>query len=163
MSLERITLAALASFVTFTAAAEVKETVQLTVTGGANAGKYSASSERGGCSAGLSGAGSFGNQLSDPKEKDPKKFNSLQLVVPDAKKAAGGTGEFQLIVGFGPLTNRSASFTVDTRAAAPKKTGSGQVTIEDKGATAAVKFSATTADGVKLEGTIDCKSVIRAG
>ena len=143
--------------------AEVKETVDLTVTGGPNAGKHHASTEKGGCSYGLSGPGSWGNQLSDPKDKDAKKFNSLQLVVPNAKAAAGGTGEFQLVVGFGPLMNRSATYTVDTRAAAPKKAGSGTVTVTDKGSTGEVKFSATTAEGVKLEGTIDCKAVMRAG
>ena len=141
--------------------AETKEIVNLTVTGGPNAGKYQASSDRGGCSYGLSGPGSWGNQLSDPKEKDPKKFNSLQLIVPDAKKAAGGSGEFQITVGFGPLMNRSATYAVDTRGG--KKSGSGTVTVDDKGATGTVKFSATTPEGVKLDGTIDCKSVIRAG
>src|SRR5436305_162085 len=82
-----------------------------------------ASSDRGGCSYGLAGAGSFGNQLSDPKNKDPKAFNSLQLIVPDAKKAAGGTGEFDLTVGFGPLMSRSASYNVNTTKG--KKFGSG--------------------------------------
>ena len=139
----------------------VKETVELTVTGGPNAGKYQASSERGGCSYGLAGPGSFGNQLSDPKNKDPKAFNSLQLVVPDAKKAASGTAEFDLAIGFGPLMQRSATYKVETTKG--KHSGNGTVTIADKGATATVKFSATTAEGVKLDGTIDCKSVMRAG
>jgi hypothetical protein len=152
--------ASIAIFCT-SAFADVKETVDVTVTGGANAGKYQASTDRGGCSAGLAGPGSFGNQLSDPKNKDPKAFNSLQLVLPDAKKAAGGTGEFLLTVGFGPMMSRSATYTVDTTKG--KKAGSGTVTLDDKGSTAKVKFSATTPEGVKLEGTIDCKSVIRAG
>lgn len=145
------------------AAAEVKETVHLTVTGGSNAGAWDASSERGGCSYGLSGPGSWGNQLSDPKDKDPKHFNSLQLIVPDAKAAAGGSKEFFLMVGFGPLLSRSAEYKVETRAGEAKKSGSGTVTVADHGATATVTFSVSTADFVKLEGTIDCKSVMRAG
>src|SRR4051812_49187966 len=76
--------------------AQEKETVHLVVTGGSNAGTYDASSDKGGCSYGLSGPGSWGNQLSSPKEKDPKKFNSLQLIVPNAKAAAGGSKEFLL-------------------------------------------------------------------
>lgn len=151
-------MALLASLLFSTAAlAAEKEVVDITITGGASAGKYHATTERGGCSAGLAGPGSFGNQLSDPKSKDPKAFNSLQLVVPDPKKA----GEFQLTVGFGSILNRGAVYEVDTRAG--KKSGSGTVNVEDKGSTAMVKFSATTKDGVKLEGTIDCKSVTRAG
>ena len=116
--------------------ADVKETVDLTITGGPNAGKHHATTERGGCSAGLTGPGSFGNQLSDPKNKDPKAFNSLQLIVPDAKKAASGTGEFSLTVGFGPLMSRSATYEVDTPKG--KKNGAGTVTIDDKGSSATV-------------------------
>jgi hypothetical protein len=153
--------AALACLAAATAAAEVKETVELTVTGGPNAGKHQASTERGGCTYGFAGPGSWGNQLSDAKDKDPKKFNSLQLIVPNAKAAAAGTTEFELTVGFGPLMNRSATYTVNTRAG--KKAGSGSVTVVDKGNTGEVKFSAVTAEGVKLEGRIDCKSVMRSG
>jgi len=152
-----------ASLAATAAFAQEKESVHLVITGGPNAGTYDATSDKGGCSYGLGGPGSWGNQLSLPKEKDPKKLNSLQLVVPDAKKAAGGSKEFQMTVGFGPLMARSAEYTVDTRATAPKKSGSGTVTVDDKGSTGKVTFSATTAAGVKLDGTIDCKSVTRSG
>ena len=138
---------------------DVKEIVHLVVAGGPKAGTYDASSERGGCSAGLTGPGSWGNQLSNPKDKDPAKFNSLQLIVPDAKAAASGTDRFFLMVGFGPLSGRSAEYTVDTREKPGK--GSGTVTVKDKGATAAVEFDVKTADGIGLKGTIECKSVVR--
>jgi hypothetical protein len=141
-------------------AVEPKETVHVVVTGGANAGTYDGATERGGCSAGLAGPGSFGNQFSMPKEKDPKKFNSLQLIVPNLKGAASGTHDFYLSVGFGPLLNRSAEYKVETRAS-EKKSGSGTVTVADHGSTAKVTFDVTAANGVKLVGTIDCKSVIR--
>jgi len=134
------------------------ETVHVVISGGANAGTYDASSDRGGCSAGLTGPGTWGNQFSLPKEKDPKKLNSLQMIVPSAKAAAGGTHDFYLSAGFGPLLHRSAEYVVDTK----KGKGSGTVTVIDHGATATVKFDAKTADGVKLAGTIDCKSVTRA-
>ena len=143
------------------ALAQVKETVHLKVTGGKNAGVYGASTERGGCSYGLSGPGSWGNQLSQPKDKDPKHFNSLQLIVPDSKAAKSGAKDFFLSVGFGPLLSRSAEYKVESRSG-QKKTGSGVVTVIDKGTTGTVTFNATTSDGVKLEGTIDCKSVMRA-
>lgn len=142
---------------------QVKETVHLVITGGPNAGTYDSSSDRGGCSYGLAGAGSWGNQLSNPKDKDPKHFNSLQLIVPDAKAASSGTKTFFLSVGFGPLMNRSAEYVVETRPNEKKAGGSGVVTVVDKGTTGSVTFDATTGAGVKLRGTIDCKSVIRAG
>jgi hypothetical protein len=140
-------------------AAPVKETVHVVIANGPNAGTYDGATDRGGCSAGLTGPGSFGNQFSLPKEKDPKKFNSLQLIVPNAKAAAAGTHDFEMHVGFGPLLNRTAHYDVETA----KKRGSGTVTVLDRGATALVTFDATTADGVKMHGTIDCKSVVRGG
>jgi hypothetical protein len=153
-------VAALLCSVALAQAAEpLTETVHLVVTGGANAGTYNASSTRGGCSAGATGAGSWGNQLSDPKDKDPKHFNSLQLIVPDAKGAAHGTKSFTLIVGFGPLMHRGAEYNVVTTGAKTK--GSGTVTVMDHGTTARVDFDVKTADGVKLAGTIDCKQVMR--
>jgi hypothetical protein len=159
-SISKIAVAALFTMIAVPQlhAAEPKETVHLVITGGANAGSYDGVTDRGGCSAGLTGAGSFGNQFSLPKEKDPKKFNSLQLIVPNAKAAASGTHDFTLIAGFGPLLARSAEYKIETA----KHSGSGTVTVNDKGSTATVTFDATTAAGVKLHGTIDCKSVVRA-
>lgn len=148
-----------ASLVATSAAAQVVETVKVKITGGPNAGSYEASTESGGCSAGYTGPGSWGNQLSSAKDKDPKKFNSLQLIVPDAKKAASGTHDFMVSVGFGPLLHRSAEYKVDTM----KKSGSGTVTVKDQGKTALVTIDATTADGVKIAAEIDCKEVARAG
>jgi len=142
-------------------AADVKETVHLVVSGGPNAGTYDAITDRGGCTYGLAGPGSWGNQLSQPKEKDPKKFNSLQLIVPHAKSAAHGTKDFFIRFGFGPLMHRGAEYTVDTRGGA--KNGSGVVTVLDRGTTGTVNFDVTTAAGVKLRGTIDCRSVLRNG
>lgn len=141
----------------------VVETVHFVVTGGPNAGTWDASSEKGGCSAGLTGPGSWGNQLSQPKEKDPTKFNSLQLIVPDVKKAAAGSTEFLILFRFGPLIAKNTEYTIETRAAEAKKKGTGVVTVDDKGATAKVSFNVTSAEGYKFEGTIDCKTVVRGG
>ncbi len=139
-------------------AADVKETIHVVITGGPNAGTYDGSTDRGGCSAGLTGHGSWGNQYSLVKENNPKVLNSVQLIVPDAKAAAKGTHDFFLNVAFGRITARVAEYKVETE----KKSGSGTVTVNDKGSTAVVTFDATTAGGVHLQGTIDCKSVTRA-
>ena len=139
-------------------AADVKETIHVVITGGPNAGTYDGSTDRGGCSAGMTGHGSWGNQYSLVKENNPKVLNSVQLIVPDAKSAAKGTHDFFLNVAFGRITARVAEYKVETE----KKSGSGTVTVNDKGSTAIVTFDATTAAGVRLQGTIDCKSVQRA-
>jgi hypothetical protein len=141
----------------------VVETVHLVITGGPHAGTWEGSEERGGCSAGMTGPGSWGNQFSLPKEKDPDKFNSLQLIVPDAKKAASGTKEFLILFRFGPLIAKNTEYSIETRPAEAKKKGSGSVTVDDKGATAKVSFNVTSGEGYKFEGTIDCKSVTRGG
>jgi opacity protein-like surface antigen len=139
-------------------AADVKETIHVVITGGPNAGTYDGTTDRGGCSAGMTGKDSWGNQYSLVKENNPKVLNSLQLSVPDAKEAARGTHNFFLNVAFGRITARVAEYKVETE----KKSGSGTVTVNDKGTTAVVTFDATTAAGVRLQGTIDCKSVLRA-
>lgn len=51
-------------------ASPIKETVHVVIANGPNAGTYDGQTDRGGCSAGLTGPGSFGNQFSLPKEKD---------------------------------------------------------------------------------------------
>jgi hypothetical protein len=139
-------------------AADVKETVHVVITGGAHAGTYDGSTDRGGCSAGMTGKGSFGNQYSLPKENDPKVLNSVQIIVPDAKAAANGTHNFFLNVAFGRIFKRVAEYKVEPE----KKVGTGTVTVHDKGSTATISFDAKTADGVHLVGTVDCKSVLRA-
>ena len=135
--------------------------VHLEVGSGPHAGTYDAQMTSGGCSYGLAGEKSWGNQYSIDS-KDPKQFSSLQLIVPDAKAAAGGTSTFQLTAAFGPLFGDGAtSYDVNTTRGAGK--GSGKVTVEDHGTSGKVTFDAKTADGVPLKGTIDCKSVMRAG
>lgn len=133
-------------------AAEIAH-AKVTIAGGPNAGSYETSTERGGCSTGVTGANSFGVQISNPKEKDGKKLNSVQVDVPDKAKPA----EFMVQAAFGSVLNRTATYVIDTR----KKKGSGSIAIAEQGATASVKFSGTTADGVKLEGAVDCKSVLK--
>jgi hypothetical protein len=137
--------------------AQVKETVHVVITGGAHAGTYDGSTDRGGCSAGMTGKGSFGNQYSLLRENDPKVLNSIQIIVPDAKAAAAGTHNFFLNVAFGRIFKRVAEYKVEPE----KKSGTGTVTVHDKGSTAVITFDAKTADGVHLVGTIDCKSVTR--
>jgi hypothetical protein len=159
-SLSLCLITAASATIAWAAGDEPVETVHVVITGGTNAGTYDVTGTRGGCSYGLSGPGSWGNQLSS-SEKDPKKLNSLQLIVPDAKAAASGAKEFYLKAGFGPLLHRSAEYEVDTRKDAKAAKGSGTVTVKDRGTTGTVTFSAATADGVKMEGTIECNKVVR--
>lgn len=137
--------------------------IHLVVTGGPNAGSYDVDMKDTGCSYGLAGPTAWGNQYSI-ETNDPKQFSSLQLIVPDTKKAASGTSEFQMTAQFGPLFGSGgASYDVNTRPDAPSKQGSGTVTVQDQGKTGHVDFDAKTGEGIGLKGSIDCQSVIRNG
>jgi hypothetical protein len=153
--LKRLLSVGLVLFAT-AASAQVVEVAQIKVTGGSHAGSYTSSSAKGGCSVGFTTPGAWGNQLSTPKDRDPNHFNSLQIIVPNPKKPA----EFYLMAGFGSILNRSAEYKVETRVG-QKKSGSGTVNITDKGATGKIDFTATTSDGIKLSGQVDCKEVKR--
>ncbi|HEX6537034.1 MAG TPA: hypothetical protein VF041_20780 [Gemmatimonadaceae bacterium] len=134
-------------------------TIHLVVTGGPNAGTYDAQATSGGCSYGLAGTNAWGNQFSIDTN-DPKAFSSLQLIVPNSKAAAGGTEHFRMTVGFGPIMGMT-SYDIDTRTDAGKPQGKGKLTVDDRGGSGKVTFSAETAEGVKLDGTIDCHTVMR--
>lgn len=137
--------------------------VHLEVTGGPHAGTYDAKMTSGGCSYGLAGEGSWGNQYSIDAT-DPKAFSSLQLIVPDTKAAASGTQAFKLTAAFGPLFGEgSTSYDIDTRPDAREKGGSGTVTVDDRGTSGRVTFDGKTASGIGLKGSIDCRTVTRAG
>jgi len=142
--------------------AAVQGIIHLEVASGPRAGTYDAKMKDGGCSYGLAGAGAWGNQYS-VNSKDPRAFTSLQLIVPDAKTAAAGTSAFQLTAGFGPLVGSGGTrYDVNKLPTAPTKSGSGKVTVDDKGNTGKVTFDVKTADGIALKGTIECSAVMRA-
>jgi hypothetical protein len=133
-------------------------TIHLVMGGGKHPGTYDAKSSQTTCTYGFAGPGSWGNQYS-VTEKKPNEFSSLQLIVPDTKDAADGTDKFQVTVGFGELLQ--PGYTEYTIQQGSEKGGSGSATVEDRGKTGKVRFKGKTADGVTLEGTIDCHQVMR--
>ncbi len=137
------------------AATATEGRIQLTVTGGANAGSYDIGGTDG-CSFNIAGKGAWGNQFS--RDAGATEVSSLQLIVPDATAAAAGTGTFLLTVGFGPQFGPGGtSYTVDSR----NGKGSGTVKVDDRDSSGTVTFDATTADGVQLKGSIECATVVR--
>lgn len=135
-----------------TASAGPATEIRLEVTGGAFAGTYDTISERATCSEDLVGAGAWGNQFFEPEQEG---LQSLQLIVPDAESAAGGTGEFNVSVRVNGET-----YTVETR---PDRTpqGSGTVTVDRSASPAKVELDVQTADGVALRSMITCHEVMR--
>jgi len=138
--------------------ASLSAMIQLNVTGGPMAGQYSAEVAQGGCTAGLANPGSWANQYVVDTQ-DPRTFSSLQLLVPNAE-GRGASDQFMMTVTFGPV-QEPTEFHVETRGDAGNRSGSGTVLVEDNGNSGKVVFDARTADGVGLQGTITCRSVIR--
>lgn len=143
-------------------------TIHLVIGGGPHAGTYDARSSDVTCTYGYAGPGSWGNQYSVTGKK-PTEFSSLQLIVPDTKDAADGTGTFLMTAGFGELMQPGyTEHTINTGATLGgastnvKPEGSGTITVEDKGKTGKVSFKGKTKDNVTLEGTIDCHQLMRS-
>jgi hypothetical protein len=136
----------------------IPSTIYLVVTGGANAGTYQAEVGQGGCTAGSGGPNSWIQQYA-LNSSDPKTLSSMQINAPDVQRGAEGTTRFLLSASFGPLHNPS-EYRIDTRAEGSKN-GSGKVTVDDRKDEATIRFSGVTTAGVKLEGRVDCRSIIR--
>jgi hypothetical protein len=137
------------------AAGDAKATLALTVSGGKFAGSYSGSVADGGCSRNLTGDNTFGVQYSTDQ---PVKVSSVQVLVYDAKAAAGGSDAFKSEFTFGDLFS-GTSVDIDPSTNA----GSGTVTIDDRGDSATVKISGETGDGDGIEATIECNGVLDIG
>jgi hypothetical protein len=144
------------------AAQAVTENVHVVITGGPMAGTYDATETKGGCSTGANGPGSWGNAFSNVKAGE-KELGALSLIVPNARAAAAGTKEFLVQVRLGSILAKNVEYTVETRLSEKKLAGSGLVTVADASTTAKVTIAAKTAEGITLQATIDCKTVVRMG
>lgn len=137
-----------------------KITVQLT--GGANAGSYTASSDEPTCSMGLTGPKSFGNQYS-VNGKANNEFSSLQLLVDDYDAAKAGTDKFYIKVSFGKvLEGKAYEISGSDNSLSGKKQGSGKLTLVESGNTKTATITGKTADGVTIDATLICNSVVTA-
>lgn len=134
----------------------VAASVELMITGGEFAGSYSGSVPDGGCSRGATGENTFGLQYSTADETVD--FSSVQLIVNDAAAAAGGTDNFMTTVTMGSL---AAGNNLDINP--PEGQGSGTVTVNDQGGTATIQIEGETADGIGIQVSVTCNSVLDFG
>lgn len=132
--------------------------ITVTLTGGDNAGTYTATSVDPTCSEGLTGEKSFGNQYS-VKGKADNELASLQLIIDDKNAAKQGTDKFSVEVKFGKLLG-GKSYSINTRD--NSKEGSGKATYSESGSTKTVVVEGKTADGVGISATIICNKTMTA-
>jgi len=134
--------------------------ITVTLTGGANAGSYTASSAETTCSMGLTGEKSFGNQYSVSGKAD-NEFSSLQLLVDDYEAAKAGTEKFYIKVAFGKrLQGNKYEINGSDNSLSGKKQGSGKITINESGNSKIAHVEGKTSDGVSINADITCTSVI---
>lgn len=141
----------------------------VTLTGGADAGTYAAAVDiEPNCTVGLIGPEAWGVQLTNLVAGDHD-LGSLQLVSAAPGKADDedaffkGT-EFLMTVTIGPslvASSRNYEVAVRTEAADEDSSGTGSAQVTDTGTTAVIHATGTTEDGVGIDATVNCPSVLR--
>lgn len=134
--------------------------MHLEIIGGAHAGSFDGDMEAGGCMTGSAGPGSWHLFYGGGDPGDPASLNSVSLDVPDPKAAGGGSTPFALQAFFGSGDEVTA-IGVNTIGSAGGGSGKGTVTVDDRGPTAKVTFDATAANAIRLQGTFNCRGVLR--
>lgn len=139
------------------------------LTGGPDAGTYSAAADiEPNCSQGIIGPEGWGVQLSNFAAAD-NELGSIQLVAAAPGKADdegaffGGT-EFLMTITIGTAlgeTSRNYEVGVYTDSADKETSGEGSAQVTDNGTTAVIHATATTAEGVGIDATVNCPSVVR--
>ena len=137
------------------------------LTGGPDAGTYAGSASPN-CSLGLIGPGGWGVQYS-VADGPADELSSLQMVVAAAGMADDEDAFFQgtellMTVTIGTLFDEAArdyEVAVRTDASDQESSGTGSATITDTGSTAVIHATGTTAEGVTIDATVNCPTVVR--
>lgn len=141
--------------------------VEVTLTGGQHAGTYTGS-ENPNCTYELIGTGAWGVQYSIV-DAAADQLSSFQLVLPgegqaDSPEAFMPGVELMATATIGDLMNGTPyEIKVMSGASGAESSGEGSATVDDKGDTAVIRVTGTTADGVGIDAVVTCPSVMRAG
>ena len=142
-------------------------TVLVTLVGGPDAGSYQGGADPL-CTNGLIGPDGWGVQYSIA-DAPADSLSSVQVIASaegraDDEDAMFSGVAFKLTVTIGDLaTGRSYDVTVASADADFETSGQGSASVEDRGATAVIHATGTTADGVEIDATINCPNVTRVG
>lgn len=150
-----------AFLVTSSLAANAQNTkMHVVMTGGKNAGTYDVSSVETTCSCNIVEGIAFGNQYS---AKDGSSVTSLQLIVPDRKKAIAGTDVFYVKVAFGKRFV-GPKYELGKEVMKVTEKVNGTLKLSQTANSTVATISGTTKDGVKMEIKLECfKMVTGAG
>ncbi len=128
-------------------------TISLTLTGGPHDGTYEAEAPDGGCSRNSVGDNTFGLQYSVAETEG---FTSHQLIIRDAAAAVAGGGDDFVT----DVIIDDAIYGIDTGAGVMNDpSGSGVVTLDDRGDTATITSEGETGEGVGFNAEVECHAV----
>lgn len=131
-------------------------TLRVAVTGGPHAGQHEKKHDTPTCSVGYAGPKAWGNAASDTDDKEG--LVGMDLIVSDTAEAFRGTNDFTATVYFDDRLQEKNQLDIK-----PKDgKGSGTVKVERRGNKALVTLKGKTADGVGVDATVDCETVMGA-
>lgn len=130
-------------------------TMHLTITGGAKPGSWTKSQATPTCTLGFAGEGVWGIAGND-LENGGTGLRGIDLTVPDAANAKGGTPTFRFTAYIGGI-EQANQVEIDPA----NEKGSGTATIDDRGGTATVTVKGRTADGAEVDAHVECGTVMR--
>lgn len=140
--------------------------VTVVLTGGPDAGSYTASGDTG-CSYGLIGPQGWGVQFSRVDNVGPNDLSSVQVVSAapgmeeDSDATFSGT-KLLTTVTIGPfLEETKRDYEIEVDVDEDDSSGSGEATVTDSGTSAVIHVTGTTEDGVGIDATVNCATVIR--
>ncbi|MFN8355016.1 MAG: hypothetical protein U0Y10_11250 [Spirosomataceae bacterium] len=132
--------------------------MHVVLTGGKNAGTYDFTSAETTCSCNIIEGIAFGNQFS---LKDGNGVTSLQLIVPDRKKATSGTDVFYVKVAFGKRFV-GPKYELGKEAMKVTEKANGTLKLSQTTNSTVATISGTTKDGVKMEVKLECFKMMTA-
>lgn len=140
-------------------------TVTVTLSGGSEHDGTYTGSETPNCTADFIGEGTWGVQYSIATA-GAADMSSYQLVYRDEDTDDSGQMfegvSLLTTVTIGPIVSAdSTSYEIEVRTDGEESSGQGSVDITDNGATAVIHVVGTTADGVNIDATVNCPSVMR--
>ena len=142
------------------------DVVSVVISGGADAGTYTGSEEPN-CSYGLIGPEGWGVQYSIA-DASAGTLSSLQLIAAAAGNEDDEDAMFQgtafkmtVTIADGTIAGATYDVTVVSDASGSESEGTGSASVDDAGSTATIRATGTTIDGVKIDATVNCPSVLR--
>jgi len=132
--------------------------LDLTITGGANAGHYQVDITAGGCSTGAVGPGTFA--VASSAITPTSAFDGPQITVYDAAAAQAGGTDSQFSAAF-TFNNYASAVEVNPylSASTGQNFGSGTANLTISGSTATLTIEGTTSANEQVSATIECHSV----